>query len=300
VVPHLDASTVEPLASWAGAMQAIIAGHNFSEAQLDDTLLRRGPDALLSRSALIDGLGSLVKTATVFPGNASLGRPTVNGSVSLFSDDTGELDATLDFHLLTKWKTAADSLLGATRLAAPDVREILIVGSGTVAASMIEAYRDGWPDARLSVWSRSPGAGAALADSAGATATDDLESAVRMADVISTATMATEPLIRGAWLRPGQHLDLIGGYRPDMREADDECLARSRVFVDSHRTAADVGDIGGPLDSGALTRVVADFHDLATGTFSRNDPHEITVFKNAGGAHLDLMVARYLTHLISA
>ncbi len=87
MAPHLDAATVEPLVGWAGVMQAIVDGHDLPEAQLDDTLLRRGDDALLSRSALIDGLGSLVKTATVFPGNASLGRPTVNGSVALFSDD---------------------------------------------------------------------------------------------------------------------------------------------------------------------------------------------------------------------
>ena len=281
-------------------MHALVAGHDLPKAQLDDTLLRRGPDALLSRSALIDGLGSLVKTATVFPGNGSLGRPTVNGSVSLFSDDTGELDATIDFHLLTKWKTAADSLLAATRLAGPEVSEILIVGSGSVAASMIEAYREVWPDARLTIWSRSPGTAAELADRAGATATDHLERAVRRSDVISTTTMATEPLIFGTWLRPGQHLDLIGGYQPDMREADDDCLARSRVFVDSRRTAADVGDIGGPLESGALTRVEADFRDLATGRFSRIDPDEITVFKNAGGAHLDLMVARHLNDLATA
>lgn len=297
MAPHLDASTIEPLASWSGVMQALVTGHDHPEAQLDDTLLRRGPDALLSRSALIDGLGSLVKTATVFPGNASRGRPTVNGSVSLFSDDTGELDATLDFHVLTKWKTAGDSLLAASRLAPPEVGEILIVGSGNVAASMIEAYRSVWPDARLTVWSRNPGTAADLAERAGASPTADLEPAVRRSDVISTATMATEPLIFGSWLRPGQHLDLIGGYRPDMREADDECLARSRVFVDSRRTAADVGDIGEPLASGALTRVEADFGDLATGRFRRTDPDEITVFKNAGGAHLDLMVARHLTDL---
>ena len=299
MAPHLGAATVESLASWAGVMQAIVDGHAFPEAQLDDTLIRRGDDALLSRSALIDGLGSLVKTATVFPGNASLGRPTVNGSVALFSDDTGELDATLDFHLVTKWKTAADSLLAATRLAAPDASEFLIVGSGTVAASMIEAYRSAWPDARFTVWSRNAATADDLAERSGATATDDLERAVSRSDVISTATMATEPIILGAWLRPGQHLDLIGGYRPDMREADDECVSRGRVFVDSRRTASDVGDIADPLESGALDAVVADFRDLATGSFSRIDPDEITVFKNAGGAHLDLMVARYIAGLHS-
>ncbi len=299
MVRHLDAATVEPLIAWTGVMQAIVDGHSFPDAQLDDTLLQRGSDALLSRSALIDGLGSLVKTATVFPGNAALGRPTVNGSVALFSDDTGELDATLDFHLVTKWKTAADSLLAATRLAAADVSEILIVGAGTVAASMIDAYHSVWPDARLTVWSRRPAAAADLAERAGALTTDDLERAVRRSDVISTATMATEPLIRGAWLRPGQHLDLIGGYRPDMREADDECIARGRVFVDSRRTAADVGDIADPLESGVLGRILADFAELPSGRFSRGDPDDITVFKNAGGAHLDLMVARHFAQLVS-
>lgn len=300
MAPHLDASTVKPLASWRKVMQALVTGHGLPEAQIDDTLLRRGPDALLSRSALIDGLGSLVKTATVFPGNASYGRPTVNGSVSLFADDTGELDATLDFHILTKWKTAADSLLAASRLAPPKVGEILIVGSGNMAASMIEAYRSVWPDARFTIWSRNPTAAVELADLSNATAAADLQHAVWSADIVSTSTMATEPLILGSWLRPGQHLDLIGGFRPDMREADDECLARSRVFVDSRRTAAHVGDIGDPLKSGALPHVEADFRDLATGGFCRVDPDEITVFKNAGGAHLDLMVARHLSDLASA
>ena len=299
MAPHLDAATVEPLVSWAGVMQAIADGHRRAEPQLDDTLLERGEDALLSRSALIDGLGSLVKTATVFPGNASLGRPTVNGSVALFSDDTGELDATLDFHLVTKWKTAADSLLAATRLAPAIVSAVLIVGAGTVAASMVDAYRSVWPGARFTIWSRTASSAARLAAQAGATATDDLEGAVRSSDVISTATMSTEALIRGAWLRPGQHLDLIGGYRTDMREADDECMSRGRVFVDCRHTAADVGDIASPLRSGALTEIVADFRDLATGAFGRTHPDEITVFKNAGGAHLDLMVSRHLAQLES-
>ena len=296
---HVDTATVEPLIGWADLMHALEAGHEYPEAELGDTLLRRGDDALLSRSALVDGLGALVKTATVFPANASTGRPTVNGSVALFSDSTGELDATLDFHLVTKWKTAGDSLLAATRLAPPQVSEVLIVGSGTVAASMIDAYRSVWPDARFAVWSRSAANAADLADRTGARTADDLQRAVRAADVISTATMATEPLIHGAWLRPGQHLDLIGGYRPDMREADDECVSRGRVFVDSRRTALDVGDIATPLESGVLHEIVADFRDLPHDGFGRLDPDEITIFKNAGGAHLDLMVARYLADLAS-
>jgi len=106
---HLDEATLRPLLTWRGVMDAIVEGHALGTAHTDDTLLRRGSDSLLSRAALIDGLGSLVKTATVFPDNAEADVPVVNGSVSLFSDVTGEVDATVDFHLLTKWKTAADS-----------------------------------------------------------------------------------------------------------------------------------------------------------------------------------------------
>lgn len=297
---HLDAAVIEPLVSWSGVMRAIADGHTLAEPSVDDTLLRRGDDAVLSRVALIDGLGSLVKTATVFPGNASLGRPTVNGSVALFSDETGMLDATVDFHLLTRWKTAGDSLVAATRLAPANVTEIAIVGSGTVAWSMIDAYRSVWPRARFTVWSRTAARAGELADRVGGHAVGDLEHAVRRADVISVATMASEPLIRGAWLRPGQHLDLIGGYRADMREADDECVARSRVFVDCRRTAADVGDIADPVASGIIDGPIADFRDLSTGLFRRAAPDEITMFKNAGGAHLDLMVARHFAQLVTS
>jgi ornithine cyclodeaminase/alanine dehydrogenase-like protein (mu-crystallin family) len=292
--PHVTASSVEPLLTWSGVMQAIVDGHALPAAQLDDTLLRRGDDALLSRAAMIDGLGALVKTATVFPGNSSVGKPTVNGSVALFSDATGELVATIDFHLLTKWKTAADSLLAATRLARPNSSRVLIVGSGTVAESMIAAYRSVWPDAAVSVWSRTRSNAEALAERAGTAVASDLETAVREAHIVSTSTMSTEPLVHGDWLQAGQHLDLIGGYRPDMREADDACIRRASVFVDNRGTAADVGDIRAPLANGALNAIGPDFLQLADGSFGRSSSDEITLFKNAGGAHLDLMVASHM------
>lgn len=295
---HLTADDLEPSLTWSGVVQAIVDGHVHPAPELDDILLRRGDDALLSRAALIDGLGALVKTATVFPGNGEHGRPTVNGAASLFSDRTGELDATIDFHLLTRWKTAADSLLAASRLARTDAGSILIVGAGTVASSMIDAYRSVWPEAEIAIWNRTEATAVDLARKTGTRTVDDLEHAVRRADIVSTATMSRRPLLRGGWLRPGQHLDLIGGYRADMREADDAAVRRSRVFVDSHRTAADVGDIADPRASGALDMVVADFGDLDAGTFRRADDDEITLFKNAGGAHLDLMVARHFADLV--
>ncbi|HAR81673.1 MAG TPA: ornithine cyclodeaminase, partial [Sulfitobacter pontiacus] len=124
---------------------------------------------------------------------------------------------------------------------------------------------------------------------------DDLETAVRDADIITSATMSTEPLIKGAWLQPGQHLDLIGAYRPDMREVDDTALTRARVFVDSLDTTVEhIGELKIPIAQGVLSAsdIVADYYDL--GAFTRQSEDEITLFKNGGGAHLDLMTSRYI------
>lgn len=297
---HIDATTVEPLLSWPAVINAIVHGHERGLPQIDDTLLRRGDDSLLSRAALIDGLGSIVKTATVFPHNAAAGLPAVHGSVSLFSDSTGVVDATIDFALLTKWKTAADSALAASRLARPASERILIIGSGTVASSIVDAYRAVFPSAEVTIWSRTGDHAVRLAEATGASVTDDLVGAVAAADVICTATMATRPVLRGRWLRPGQHVDLIGGFRADMRETDDEAIRAATVFVDSSRSAMDVGDIATPLSDNVIsTHDLIDFRGLADGTFGRSSDDEITICKNAGGAHLDLMVARHMFELVA-
>lgn len=283
----------EAVLDWLSVARAIQAGHRLPPPRIEDIILRRGPDTLLNRSAWIDGLGLAVKAATIFPGNARRGLPTIGGAVCLMSDADGALEAILDFHLVTKWKTAGDSLLGALRLARPESRAILIVGAGTVARSLLDAYAAGFPGARFTVWSRTRASAEALAaERPGVTVADDLEAAVRAADIVACATMATEPLIHGAWLRPGQHLDLIGAYRPDMREADDEAHAYARVFCDFRRTAGETGEIMTPMASGALRGVVADLYEPEA--MRRTSPEEITLFKNAGGAHLDLMVSRHI------
>ena len=297
---HIDAAATETLLSWQGVMDAIVRGHALGRPQVDDTLFRRRDDSLLSRVALIDGLGSLVKTATIFPANTDLGLRAVNGAVTLFSDSTGEIDATIDFHLLTRWKTAADSVLAASRLARPNPERILIIGSGTVAGSMVDAYGAIFPDASITIWSRTHEHAVRLAERTTATATEDLVTAVGASDVICTATMSNRPVLRGRWLRPGQHVDLIGGYRSDMRETDDEAMARASIFVDSKHSAMDVGDIITPLsDKIITTRQLVDFSSIASGSFTRSSDDEITICKNAGGAHLDLMVARHMHDIVS-
>ena len=278
--------------SWAGLMAAIEAGHLRPKARIADLFLYRGADTLLDRAAWIDGLGALVKVGSIVPGNAQRGKPTVNGIVNLFDDQTGELTALLDFHLVTKWKTAGDSLLAASRLARKDSRSILLVGAGVVARSMVEAYSSVFPGAAFTVWSRTRQSAEAM----GLPVVDDLKAAVQGADIICTATMATEPLIKGDWLQPGQHLDLIGAYTPAMREVDDTAMARARVFVDARATTVHhIGELMDPIASGAMAEsdVVADFYDDPR-LFSRRSDDEITIAKNGGGAHLDLMTATYI------
>lgn len=282
----------EALLSWQGLLAAFEAGHRLPLSDIKDMFLYRGQDTILDRGAWIDGLGALVKVATIFPGNAARGLPTIYGVVSLFDDVTGDLSALVDFHLVTKWKTAGDSLLSASRLARKDAREFLLVGAGAVARSMVEAYSSVFPEARFTVWSRTRESAAAM----GLPVADDLEAAVRKADVICSATMATQPLIKGDWLQPGQHIDLIGAYKPGMREVDDRAMQRARIFVDSRKTTLHhIGELMDPIASGAITEadVVADFYDDPA-LYARRSDDEITIAKNGGGAHLDLMTASYI------
>ena len=293
-VPFISFEAGEAAMDWLGLTEALEAGHKLPKASIEDSFLYRGDDTILSRAAWIDGLGALVKTATVYPGNPAKGRPMIDGAVTLFDDATGAPAAFIDFKLVTKWKTAADSLLGALKLAPEGARSILIVGAGTVGRSIREAFGAAFPLAGFEVWNRTEAAADALCAEYDATLpVGDLESAVRRADIIVGCTMATEPWLKGEWLKPGTHVNLIGAYRPDMREADDAALKQARVYVDSFDTTlGHIGELKIPLEAGVIGRdhVLADFY---AGGFERTDG-DITFFKNGGGAHLDLMTARYI------
>lgn len=283
--------------NWLALTDALAAGHTLPRAEVGDTLLRRGGDTLLTRSAWIDGMGVAVKAATIYPDNPKHGLAAVNGAVNLFTDRDGTLEALVDFTLVTKWKTAGDSLLAARSLARRDADHILIVGAGAVARSMVEAYSAAFPRARFHVWARNQEAARTFANATGAHPETDLEAATRRAHIIATTTMSATPLIKGNWLAPGTHIDLIGAYRPDMREADSVAFAKARVFVDARATTIHhIGELMIPLAEGAITEadVLADFYDLPAGRFMRQTPDEITICKNGGGAHLDLMTARYI------
>jgi len=281
---------------WLDLCAAFEAGHTLPKAEIGDTFLYRDPDTLLSRSAWIDGMGMAVKTATIFPGNPKKGVPMINGAVNLYDDAGGTLAALVDFHLVTKWKTAGDSLFAARKLARPDSENILIVGAGTVGRSLFQAYSAAFPNARFRVWNRTrANAEAMVLDCPGLRVADDLERAVRDADIVTSATMSTDPVLRGEWFQPGQHIDVIGAYRPDMREVDDKGMTRARLFVDSYdTTVGHIGEIKIPLEQGTITRddLIADYYE--PDQFCRSSGDEITLFKNGGGAHLDLMTSRYI------
>ncbi|SFG48501.1 ornithine cyclodeaminase [Palleronia marisminoris] len=292
-----------PRLSWTDTMEAIRAGHTRPRAQIGDLFLGPSDGTLLTRGAYVEGLGYGVKSVTVFSGNADRGLPTVQGAMFVFSPEDGHLEAIVDSRLVTEFKTAGDSILGARLLACPDPVELLIVGGGTVARSLILAYGAAFPSLeRISIWSRRPEQAEALADefpshSASVAAVDDLARAAGHADIVSTATMAREPVLRGKWIAPGTHVDLIGAFKPDMREADDALISGGSLFVDSRETTiGHIGELSIPIAAGVITPedVRGDFHDLVSGGAGRRSDDEITVFKNGGGAHLDLMVARYI------
>jgi len=304
-IPFIGAASVDHLLSWKGVCDAMIEGHRLDRGDLEDILFRHGEDALLNRAAWIRGLGIAVKSATIFPGNEARvpPLPNVHALVSLFDDQTGVPVSLLDGTLVTKWKTAGDSVLGASLLARPESRVLLIIGAGTVARSLAEAYPALFPGLeKVLIWNRTSQKARDLARHMNRggdrfEAVEDLASAVAEADIVSSSTMSTEPVIRGEWVTPGTHVDLIGAFRPDMREADNVLIRSSELFVDSRDTAIhDTGELGIPIRDGVITeqQVRADLYDLCNGAPGRTSAEAITVYKNAGGAHLDLMTARFI------
>jgi len=261
-----------------------------------------GPDAtLLLMPAWQQDRHIGVKVVTVFPGNGERGLPAVMGNYFLLDGATGAPLALMDGQSLTARRTAAASALAADYLARRDASRLLMVGTGTLAPQLIAAHRAVRPIKAVAIWGRTPAKAAALAerltaDGIAAAPAPDLEAAVRAADVISCATMTTEPLIRGAWLAPGQHLDLVGGYTPAMREADDEAVRRARVYVDTRGGALEeAGDVVQPLASGVIgeSDIAGDLFELTRQQAAgRERADEITLFKSVGTALEDLAAAQ--------
>ncbi len=260
------------------------------------------PDSVvLLMPAWADGFGvGGVKIVNVVPGNNARGLPAIMASYLVFDEVTGEHKAILDGATLTAKRTAAVAALAADRLARKDARTLLIVGSGRVAKELPHAFKAIRPIGKVLIWSRTSESADALVKDLvdqgfDAGAAVDLETAVKQADIISCATLATDPVIRGAWLQPGQHLDLIGSYAPHMREADDEAMRRAHVFIDTEAALHETGDLIKPIESGALSKsaIKGTLYDMcrADFTFARG-VNDITLFKGVGHALEDLAAAR--------
>lgn len=243
-----------------------------------------------------------VKVINVAPGNAARGLPGLHGSYLLFEAATGRPLALMDADVLTARRTAAASALAAAYLSRPDASRLLVLGAGRVAALLPAAMASVRPIHHVAIWARRPEAAATLAvrwqaEGFEVDLVDDAElpAAVATAHIVSTATLATEPLVQGAWLAPGSHLDLIGGFTPAMREADDDCFRGARIAIDTEEALAKSGDLLGPLSRGVFTpaEVRATLAQLARGQVpGRTQEKQRTVFKSVGTALEDLAAAR--------
>lgn len=259
------------------------------------------PAVLLLMPAWRVGDVTGVKLVHIASGNETKGHPSVQGLYVLFDGPTGTPLAVMDGAALTVRRTAAASALAASYLARADARVLTMVGAGAMSAPLIRAHAAVRPIAEVRLWNRSRARAEAIAqgfvaDALPVTVVDDLEAAVRTADIVSCATLSREPLVRGSWLRPGTHVDLVGSFTPDMRESDDEVMRVGEVFVDTFEGAlAEAGDVLQAIRSGALTRdrVRAELRDLCIGTHAgRREPSTITVFKSVGTALEDLVAAK--------
>jgi ornithine cyclodeaminase/alanine dehydrogenase-like protein (mu-crystallin family) len=245
-----------------------------------------------------------VKIINIAPANAARGLPALYGSYLLHEATNGRPMALIDGDELTARRTAAASALAASFLARRDARRLLVVGAGRVAGLLPEAYREVRAIGQVEVWTRRPAAAATLAErwralGFDASAVDDLAAAAARADIVSCATLATAPLIRGAWLRAGTHLDLIGSFTPALREADDDCLRGAAVYVDTEEALAKSGDLLGPIERGvfAASDLRGTLATLCRGhAAGRTSDSQRTLFKSVGTALEDLAAAMLACH----
>jgi ornithine cyclodeaminase/alanine dehydrogenase-like protein (mu-crystallin family) len=238
-----------------------------------------------------------IKIVTVSPDNGAISKPAVMGTYLLLDGKTGEPKALIDGQRLTLWRTAGASALAARYLARTDASKLVVLGAGALSGFLARAHSAVRPIKEISVWNRNFAgaekvAAELAADGFNAKAVEDKDAAIAEADIITAGTLSSEPLILGRYLKPGAHIDLIGAFTPTMRESDDECIKRARVFVDTKEGAGqEGGDIVQPIKAGVVTtsHVIGDLFDLTRDRIKgRQSAEEITLFKSVGAALEDL------------
>jgi ornithine cyclodeaminase len=257
------------------------------------------PGTMLLMPAWRSGAYLGIKTVTIYPDNAKAGLPGLYSTYLLHDALSGRPLAFIDGNEITSRRTAAASALAASYLSRPQASSLLVLGDGRVASLLPYAYRAVRPIERVAVWDIDAQRAKALvakllADGIEARFAPRIEAACAEADIVTSATLATAPLVRRAFLAPGTHLDLIGGFTPAMREADDDCFAGTSVFVDTDEAVAKAGDLLHPLEAGVLraSDIRAGLAALCRGEHpGRQQDREITVFKAVGTALEDLAAA---------
>jgi alanine dehydrogenase len=302
----ITAEEIERALTWPALVEALREAFRAEIAapvRHHHAIPQAGADAtLLLMPAWTSGEGAFLgcKIVTVFPDNGKLSKPAVLGSYLLMSGNTGEPLAAMDGTVLTRWRTAAASALASSYLSREDSAHLVMIGAGALAPYLVRAHASVRPIRRVTLWNRTRGHAVQAAFGLAVTGietevTDDLEAAVREADIVSCATLSLPPLVRGKWLKKGAHVDLVGGFTPKMREADDDAVKKSRVYVDTRAGALkEAGDIVQPMKKGVLakTGVRGDLFDLCRGKAKgRTKAAELTLFKSVGTAIEDLAAA---------
>ncbi len=250
-----------------------------------------------------------VKIATVSPDNNAIGKPAVMAQYLLLDGQTGEPQALIDGQRLTLWRTATASALAADYLAREDASRLLVVGAGALSPFLARAHAAVRPIRQISVWNRTKANAERVADELAkdgfeAKAVDDIDAALAETDIVTAATISTVPLVRGAALKPGTHVDLVGAFSPTMRESDDEAMRMSRVYVDTRGGALkEAGDIVQAVGSGALKEadIAGDLFELTRGEVNgRESADEITLFKSVGAALEDFAAAIFVNDKVAA
>lgn len=300
------ADEVSELLPWPALIAAIESILTETGAEAPERTVHTIPDAdgndaaFLMKPGWVAGDVIAVKAVTFFPNNGQLDLPTINAGVLLFSGANGTFLGACDGNVLTTRRTAAASAVAAKRLARTDAKRLLVVGTGALSPMTARAHCAVRDYDIVEVWGRDVDkarrvANSLITESIPARVAEDLDAAVPEADVITCVTGATAPLVKGALLQPGTHVDLIGSFTPEMRETDDDVMRRGTVFVDTRADGSIAGDISQPLDRGVITvdDLVGDLAELVAGTHpGRTSAEEITVFKSAGIALEDVAAAR--------
>lgn len=304
----IEAQDVFRLADFPSLIEALTDMYRAGCDAMDRMLLSQ-PTAdgdrgdFLLQPAWIRGQAFGVKIANVFPGNEARGKPSIMGTYILFDGNTGEPLACIDGTAETLVKTAANSAVASKILAKAGAATMLMIGAGNLAPYLIAAHASVRPIRRVMIWNRTAAKAQDLAARLNkpgfdVRAVSDPATAAAEADLICCATYATEPVIRGDWVRPGTHVDLVGSYRPDLRESDDALMRRAgRLYVDARFSTVEIsGDVIEPTKRGILkAEAITDLFELVQGARpGRGSDSEITVFKSGGGGHEDLATAMML------